>query len=72
MEQSCHTTLELPASGYLEEREVGAPVWWLSGWAPAFGSGRDPGIQDQVLHWALVGSLLLPLPVSLPLCVSHE
>ena len=25
---------------------------WLSGWAPAFGSDHDPGIQDWVLHQA--------------------
>ena len=31
--------------------KLGMPGW-LSGWAPAFGSGRDPRIRDQVLHWA--------------------
>ena len=25
---------------------------WLSGWVSAFGSGHDPGIWDQVSHWA--------------------
>ena len=25
---------------------------WLSGWAPAFSSGRDPQIRDWVSHWA--------------------
>ena len=25
---------------------------WLCGWAPAFGSGRDPRIQDRVSHQA--------------------
>ena len=34
----------------------------------AFGSGRDPG----VLGSSPTGSLLLPLPVSLSLSLSHE
>ena len=46
----------------------------LSSLVPAFGPGRDPGVPGQVPHRLLVWSLLLPLPVSLPLspCVSHE
>ena len=48
---------------------------WLSGLAPAFGPGRDPGVPGSspgiefrvgVPAW----SLLLPLPVSLPLSLS--
>ena len=38
---------------------------WLSGWASAFGSERDPGVPGSSPTW----SLLLPLPVSLPLSV---
>ena len=34
--------------------------------------GVIPGFRDQVPHQAPAGSLLLPLPMSLPLCVSHE
>ena len=47
----------------------------LGDWVSAFGSGHDPGIRDQVPHWAHVRSLLLLLPMSLPLslyCLSHE
>ena len=38
----------------------------------AFSSGHDPGIESCI--GLLMGSLLLPLPMSLPfsLCVSHE
>ena len=45
---------------------------WLSSWASAFGSGHNPGSWDRVLHQALcsAGSLLLPLPMSLPLSLS--
>ena len=45
---------------------------WLSGWASAFGSRHDPGIETYIGLPAW--SLLLLLPVSLPisLCVSHE
>ena len=42
-------------------------AWVVSGWAPAFGSGRDPRIRDQVLHRAPCEE---PLPLSL--CVSYE
>ena len=54
---------------------------WLSGLAPAFRPGRDPGVPRwESCIESLIGlpawSLLLPLPVSLPLslslCVSHE
>ena len=50
---------------------VGRPGW-LSGWASTFGSGRDPGVPDGSRIRFPTGSLLLPLPVSLPLCVCHE
>ena len=46
---------------------------WLSGWASAFGSGRDPRVLGlNPVSGSLPphpGSLLLPLPMSLPLCV---
>ena len=45
---------------------VGIPGW-LSCLAPAFGSGRDPGVPGS---GPTSGSLLLPLPVSLPLSLS--
>ena len=47
---------------------LGTPGW-LSSWAAAFSSGHDPGIQDQALHRVPARSLLLRLPMSLPLCV---
>ena len=31
-----------------------------------------PESWDRVPYWFLAGSLLLPLPVSLPLSISHE
>ena len=43
---------------------------WRSGSAPAFGPGRDPGDRDRIPHRAPgAWSLLLPLPVTLPLSV---
>ena len=49
-------------------------TWWLSGWASDFGLGHDPGGPGIKFHIRLpVGSLLLPLPMSLlSLCFSHE
>ena len=52
--------------------EGGMPGW-LSGWAPAFGSGRDPGVWDRVPHWAPCeepASLCLCLCLYLSLCLS--
>ena len=48
---------------------------WLSGSAPAFGPGCDPGVPGSSLGIEFrVGlpawSMLLPLPVSLPLSLS--
>ena len=44
--------------------------WWLTGWASAFSSGRDPGVLRSNLHIGLpAGSLILPLPMSLPFSV---
>ena len=34
---------------HLKTRAIGTPGW-LSSWAPAFGSGRDPRIPDGVHH----------------------
>ena len=47
---------------------------WLSGWASAFGSGRDPGVVESSPTSGSLRreSLLLPLPVSLLLYVSRE
>ena len=39
---------------------------WLSGCLGL----SDPGYRDQVPHWVPAGSLLLPRPVSLSLCLS--
>ena len=52
-------------------RHLGMPGW-LSGWASAISFRRDLGIESHI--GLLAGSLLLPLPMSLPLslCVSHE
>ena len=49
---------------------------WLSGLAPAFGPGQDPGVPglspvSGSLHGACF-SLCLCLCLSLSLCVSHE
>ena len=56
-------------SWFVQSRErintVGAPGW-LSGWVSTFTSG--PRIESCI--GVPVGSLLLPLPVSLPLCGS--
>ena len=50
---------------------LGGAPGCLSGLASAFGSGHDPGgpgMESRIgLH---SGTLFLPLPVSLPLCVS--
>ena len=55
--------------------DVGRPRW-LSGLAPPSAQGLILETQDRVPHLAPAWSLLLPLPVSLPLslplCVSHE
>ena len=48
---------------------------WLSGWVAAFSSGRDPGIQDQVLHQAPCMEPASPsacVSASFFLCISHE
>ena len=51
---------------------LGAPGW-LSGWASAFGSGHDPGIQAWVLHQAPCREPASPSAyVSASLSVSHE
>ena len=42
---------------------------WLSSWASAFGSGRDPRVWDRAHIGLPTGSLLLPVPTSLPLFV---
>ena len=59
--------------GTFKERcYIGMPGW-LSGWASAFGSGRDPGVLGSSPTSGLpLDTLFLPLPMSLPLCVSHE
>ena len=55
---------------------VGGSLGGLSGLAPVFGPGRDPGVSGSSPTSDSAWSLLLPLPVSLPLflflCVSHE
>ena len=48
---------------------VGMPGW-LSGWAPAFGSGRDLWMESRIGLPAR--SLLPPLPVSLPLSLLNK
>ena len=48
---------------------------WLSVWAPALGSGRDPGIRDQVLHRAPCEEPASPsacVSAFLSVCASHE
>ena len=35
----------------LKQNKTGTPGW-LSGWVPAFSSGRDPGIRDRIPHQA--------------------
>ena len=48
---------------------IGTPGWF-SGWAAAFGSGCDPGPGIESHIRLPARSLLLSLPVSLPLCLS--
>ena len=61
METSYHVSLK---------QKMGIPGW-RSGLAPAFGPGRDPGDRDRIPRWAPgAWSLLLPLPMSLPLSLS--
>ena len=48
---------------FISESALGIPGW-LSGLAPAFGPGRDPGVLGSNPS---SGFLLLLLPVSLPL-----
>ena len=48
---------------------LGTPGW-LSGWASAFSSGRDPWVLGSSSSSGSLRSLLLPLPVSLTLCLS--
>ena len=50
-----------------QEYIVGAPGWH-SGWASAFGSGRDPGVMGSSPTPASSTTSLL-LPLSLPLLV---
>ena len=46
---------------------------WRSGLAPAFGPGRDPGDPGSIPRRAPgAWSLLLPLPMSLPLSLSQS
>ena len=49
-------------------------TWWLSGWAYAFGSGRDPGVQGlSPISGSPQGARFsLCLCLYLPLCVTHE
>ena len=44
---------------------MGAPGWH-SGWASAFGSGRDPGVMRSIgTSGFSAGSMLLPVPLPL-------
>ena len=59
---------------YLKKEKLGGIPGWLSGLAPAFGSGRDPGALGSSptsgsLHGACF-SLPLPPSLSLSLCLS--
>ena len=58
----------------LKKNNNGMPRW-LSALAPAFGPGRDPGVPGwgpgMESHIGLPAwSLLLPLPLSLSVCLS--
>ena len=58
----------------LYRKTLGMPGW-LSGWAPAPGSGRDPQSQDGVPHQALCLEPSSPsayVSASLSICASHE
>ena len=53
------------------EKECQGQPQWLSGLAPAFGPGCDPGDPgSSPTSGSNTWSLLLPLPVSLPLSLS--
>ena len=64
--------------GYYEECieieiEIEGMSGWLSGLAPAFGSGHDPRVPDRVPHRASCAEPTSPSAwVSASLCVSHE
>ena len=47
---------------------------WLSGWASAFGSGRDPGVlgSSATSGFSPGASFSFCLCICLSLCVSHE
>ena len=55
-------------------RVLGEISGWLSGLAPAWAQGviLDPGDQNRVPRQAPCMEPASPLPVSLPLSVSHE
>ena len=57
----------------MKERGPGMPEW-LGGWAPAFGSGRDPGVLELSSPSGSPqgASLSLCLCLCFSLCVSHE
>ena len=56
-------------------KETPGTPGWLSSWAPAFGSGRDPGIRNRVPHRAPSEEPASPstcVSASLSVCVSRE
>ena len=57
--------------GATKRLSLGAPGR-LHGWASAFGSGHDPGVLGWSPHQVPVRSLLLPLPMSLPLSLVNK
>ena len=66
-----HWATQASQTFVLKIHYIGTPGW-LSGWGSAFGSGHDPGPQIEFHIGLPARSLLLPLPVSASLCVSHE
>ena len=59
---------------YIKNYCFGAPVW-LSGWASAFGSGRDPRVLGLSPAWSSLPCMEPVSPsacVSASLCVSHD
>ena len=51
--------------------QVGTPRW-LSGWAPAFGSGRDPRVLGSSPMLGSPQGVCFSLCLCLFLCVFHE
>ena len=69
MYQLCFNRYNIHLINVLNILNIGKPEW-LSGLAPPSAQGMVLETRDQVPHRLPAWSLLLPLPVSLPLSLS--